>query len=110
MKAYEMVQLARTGVAINEYMGKKSTAEISEDARERMGTVAMVYILNQLGVGTSEMNYMSERALKLAKKTRFKKPIQVDKPKKTKTKGKKSMSLKFGSKKKKSFNPSRFGD
>ena len=114
MKAYEMVQLARTGIAKNEYMGKKSTAKISEDARERMGTVAMIYILNQLGVGTSEMNYMSERALKLAKKTRPPKPIRVDAPKKSKKKKKSSgfnkPSSNFGSKKKKSFNPSRFGD
>ena len=113
MKAYEMVQLARTGVAINEYMGKKSTAEISEDARERMGTVAMVYILNQLGVGTSEMNYMSERALKLAKKTREPKPIRVDAPNKSKTKKKKSTGAfkpsSFGSKnKQKSFKPKSF--
>jgi len=114
MKAYEMVQLARTGVAKNEYMGNKSTAEISEDARERMGTVAMIYILNQLGIGTSEMNYMSERALKLAKKSRNPEPIKVDAPKKSKPKKKSSTFTKpsssFGSKKKKSFNPSRFGD
>ena len=114
MKAYEMVQLARTGVAKNEYMGKKSTAEISEDAREKMGTVAMVYILNQLGLGTSEMNYMSERALKLAKKSREPKPIKVDVPKKSKSKKKSSNFTKpsssFSSKKKKSFNVSRFGN
>jgi len=114
MKAYEMVQLARTGVAENEYIGKKSTAKISEDARERMGTVAMIYILNQLGVGTSEMNYMSERALKLAKKTRPPKPVRVDAPKKSKKKKKSSgfnkPSSNFSSKKKKSFNVSRFGN
>ena len=113
-KAYEMIELYRTGVAKNEYMGKKSTAEISEEARKKMGTVAMIYILTQLGVGTSEMNYMAERSLKLAKKTRNPKPVKVDQPKKTKTKkiksSFKSPSSQFGSNKTKSFNNSSFGN
>ena len=59
------------------------------------------------------MNYMSERALKLAKKTREPKPIRVDAPNKSKTKKKKSTGAfkpsSFGSKnKQKSFKPKSF--
>ena len=74
---YEMIDLYRTGVSKNVFMGKKSTADISEDAREKMGTVASVYFLSLLGAGTAETNYMSERALKLAKKTREEKASKI---------------------------------
>jgi hypothetical protein len=74
---YEMIDLYRTGVSKNVFMGKKSTADISEDAREKMGTVASVYFLSLLGAGTAETNYMSERALKLAKKTREEKVSKI---------------------------------
>ena len=74
---YEMIDLYRTGVAKNVYMGKKSTANINEDAREKMGIVASTYLLSLLGAGTAETNYMSERALKLAKKTRENKALKI---------------------------------
>jgi len=74
---YEMIDLYRTGVAKNVYMGKKSTANINEDAREKMGIVASTYLLSLLGGGIAETNYMAERALKLAKKTREGKALKI---------------------------------
>tara|TARA_R110000796_G_scaffold252087_1_gene385089 strand:- start:40 stop:2796 length:2757 start_codon:yes stop_codon:yes gene_type:complete len=69
-KLYEMAKMSVTGIAENEYMNKKSTREISEEDKDAMRTVSIVYFLYVVGaLPLSEIGTLSEKALKEAKKS-----------------------------------------
>jgi hypothetical protein len=70
-KLVEMIDLARTGIAKNDFMGNKTTAEIDPELQDRMKTVAVSYLLFLTGgLPLSEVGYISESILKKAKKSR----------------------------------------
>ena len=67
---YEMAKMSVTGIAENNYMGKKSTRRISENDKGIMGNISIIYLLYITGaLPFSEIGYMSEKALKEAKKS-----------------------------------------
>jgi hypothetical protein len=62
---YEMAKIAATGIVENEYMGKKSTKKASDENKEIMGKVSIIYLLYVTGaLPFSEIGYTSEKALK----------------------------------------------
>ena len=109
----EMIDLSMTGVAKNEYMGNKSTAEIDSQYKEKMNVVSISYFLYLIGgLPLSEVGYISESILKKAKKSREPKRVYQEEstPKPKKRKGTFSPNS-FGNKKRKtSFKPKSFGD
>lgn len=110
---YEMIDLARTGVAKNEYMGNKSTAEIDSQYKEKMNAVSVSYLMYLTGVlPLSEVGYISENILKKAKKSREPKRVYQEEstPKPKKRKGTFSPSSFGNTKRKSSFKPKSFGD
>ena len=85
--------MAQSGKATSEYMGVKSTKEISKDAQDKAGYVAVAYALYLAGVlPFSEVGYLSERALKELKKRKKSKPKKFVEEKKS------TMSLSSNSK------------
>ena len=109
----EMIDLARTGVANNEFMGNKSTAEIDSEFQDTMKTVSVSYFMYLLGVlPLSEVGYISESILKKAKKSREPKRVYQEEstPKPKKRKGTFSPSSFGNTKRKSSFKPKSFGD
>ena len=108
-----MIDLARTGVAKNEYMGNKSTAEIDSQYKEKMNAVSVSYLMYLTGVlPLSEVGYISENILKKAKKSREPKRVYQEEstPKPKKRKGTFSPSSFGNTKRKSSFKPKSFGD
>ena len=93
LKLTELIKMAQSGKATSEYMGVKSTKEISKDAQDKAGYVAVAYALYLAGVlPFSEVGYLSERALKELKKRKKSKPKKFVEEKKS------TMSLSSNSK------------